>query len=207
MPHAGTGTSPGRPGHPRTSARGRAPRPRTRGRPAPARPARPPARAPGPPQPSAHHPSRSGRRMTPDRRADTPGMRARPGRTPQAGTGRRRGPSMAVRETADGAHRPSDGNGAVRYVSVDTATRRSTPRQGDTRRDTEETARIAENPQLSGRFPRVWQVLGSNQRRLSRRFYRPPSSTASYMPSDLRIRCSRRRFDAIAPPCVSCAAA
>lgn len=28
-----------------------------------------------------------------------------------------------------------------------------------------------------------------------------------YMPPDLRIRCSRRRFDAIAPPCVSCAAA
>jgi hypothetical protein len=35
------------------------------------------------------------------------------------------------------------------------------------------TAREAGNPQLTGRFRRWWQVLGSNQRRLSRRFYRP----------------------------------
>ena len=35
------------------------------------------------------------------------------------------------------------------------------------------TAREAGNPQLTGRFRRSWQVLGSNQRRLSRRFYRP----------------------------------
>src|ERR1017187_4727986 len=61
----------------------------------------------------------------------------------------------------------------VRYVSVDTATRGSTALQGDTCRDREETARIAENSQLAGRFRRWWQVLGSNQRRLSRRFYRP----------------------------------
>jgi hypothetical protein len=40
-------------------------------------------------------------------------------------------------------------------------------------RDTKETARRAAFPQLAGRFTRVWQVLGSNQRRLSRRFYRP----------------------------------
>src|ERR1017187_4304993 len=58
-------------------------------------------------------------------------------------------------------------------MSVDTATQRSTAVQDDTRRDKKKTARIAENPQLSGRFSRVWQVLGSNQRRLSRRFYRP----------------------------------
>ena len=30
-----------------------------------------------------------------------------------------------------------------------------------------------ENSQLAGRFRRWWQVLGSNQRRLSRRFYSP----------------------------------
>ena len=35
----------------------------------------------------------------------------------------------------------------------------------------EETARRAAFPQPAGRFPRWWQVLGSNQRRLSRRFY------------------------------------
>jgi hypothetical protein len=75
---------------------------------------------------------------------------------------------VAVRETADGAHRPSGRAAAVRYTSVDTVTQRSTAPQGDTRRDKEETARIAENIQLAGRFPRVWQVLGSNQRRLSR---------------------------------------
>src|ERR1035438_4011979 len=61
----------------------------------------------------------------------------------------------------------------VIYMSVDTATQGPTALQGDTWRDREETARIAEHSQLAGRFPRVWQVLGSNQRRLSRRFYRP----------------------------------
>src|ERR1017187_7513657 len=81
-------------------------------------------------------------------------------------------PSVAVRGSRR-LHRPSWRPDAVRYMSVDTATQRSTALQGDTRWDGEETARIAENPQLSGRFPRVWQVLGSNQRRLSRRFYRP----------------------------------
>jgi hypothetical protein len=35
----------------------------------------------------------------------------------------------------------------------------------------QETARMAENFQLAGRLRRWWQVLGSNQRRLSRRFY------------------------------------
>jgi hypothetical protein len=33
--------------------------------------------------------------------------------------------------------------------------------------------RQRENSQLAGRFRRWWQVMGSNQRRLSRRFYRP----------------------------------
>src|SRR5487761_1573188 len=68
----------------------------------------------------------------------------------------------------------------VRYVSVDTATRGSTALQGDTCRDREETARIAENSQLAGRFRRWWQVLGSNQRRLSRRFYSPILPSESY---------------------------
>ena len=42
---------------------------------------------------------------------------------------------------------------------------------------TSKTARVAENSQQAGRFRRwwqvLWQVLGSNQRRLSRRFYSP----------------------------------
>jgi hypothetical protein len=47
---------------------------------------------------------------------------------------------------------------------------------GDTRWPTvgpNKTPRQRENSQLAGRFRRWWQVLGSNQRRLSRRFYRP----------------------------------
>src|ERR1022692_417289 len=82
-------------------------------------------------------------------------------------------PSVAVRKTADGAHRPPWGTDPVRYTSVDPATQRPPARQGDTSRDREKTARIAENSQPAGRFRRWWQVLGSNQRRLSRRFYRP----------------------------------
>jgi hypothetical protein len=87
----------------------------------------------------------------------------------------------------------------VRYMSVDTATRRSTALQGDTRRDREETARIAKNSQLAGRFPRVWQVLGSNQRRLSRRFYSPLTPPESPR-ADQRLR--RSRHDSGLPPSV-----
>ena len=38
-------------------------------------------------------------------------------------------------------------------------------------RDSEETARIAAYPLLTGHFRRRWQVLGSNQRKRSRPFY------------------------------------
>jgi hypothetical protein len=116
-------------------------------------------------------------------RSDTPSTRSPRRRKPglaapvncrhQAETRRWHGPSVAVREKADGAHRPSWGTDAVRYTSVDTATHRPAARQGDTRRDREETARQREISQLAGRLRRWWQVLGSNQRRLSRRFYRP----------------------------------
>jgi hypothetical protein len=82
------------------------------------------------------------------------GMHARLGAACQAGTCRQRGPD------------------AVRYLSVDTATPRPTAIQGDTHRDRAETARLAENSQLAGHLRSVWQVLDSNQRRLSRRFYR-----------------------------------
>jgi len=81
----------------------------------------------------------------------------------------------------------------VRHASVDTATQRPTALQGDTRRDREETARLAETSQLAGRFRRVWQVMGSNHRRLSRRFYSPPAPPES-PPADQRGRHSRRDF-------------
>jgi hypothetical protein len=47
-----------------------------------------------------------------------------------------------------------DGMDAVRYASVDTATRRLTVIRADTGRDKRETARLAENSQLAGRFRR-----------------------------------------------------
>ena len=62
---------------------------------------------------------------------------------------------------------------AVRYLSVTTAMHRPAVTHPDTRRDKKETARRTAFPQQAGRFRRWWQVLGSNQRRLSRRFYRP----------------------------------
>jgi hypothetical protein len=77
--------------------------------PAPAPPARPPSRSPGqPPWPPAHPPSppapRPGNRPgpRPDTRGCTPDSAARI----KPETRRRRGPSVAVRGTADGAHRP-----------------------------------------------------------------------------------------------------
>ena len=87
-------------------------------------------------------------------------MRARSIGTPRAGTRRRRGPSVAVRETADGAHRPSNSPAAVRYTSVDTATRRSTARRGDTQRDKEETARQPREFAAGGPFPQVVAGVG-----------------------------------------------
>ena len=63
---------------------------------------------------------------------------------------------------------------AVRYMYVHTATHRPTVTHPDTGRDKKKTARRAAFPQRAGRFRRWWQVLGSNQRRLSRRFYSVP---------------------------------
>jgi hypothetical protein len=93
---------------------------------------------------------------------------------------------------ADGYTDRATGPDAVRYASVDTATHRRTVTHADTRRDKKETARLAENSQLAGRFRRWWQVLGSNQRRLSRRFYSPlllPESP----PADQHGRAWRRK--------------
>src|SRR5271166_7084518 len=79
----------------------------------------------------------------------------------------------------------------VIYTSVDTATHRLTVTHRATGRDKKETARLAENSQLAGRFRRWWQVLGSDQRRLSRRFYSPILLFESYA-ADLRL-CHPRR--------------
>jgi len=81
---------------------------------------------------------------------------------------------------ADGYTDRATGTDAVRYTSVDTATNRLTVTRADTRRDEKETARLAENTQLAGRFRWWWQVLGSNQRRLSRRFYSVPLLSTPY---------------------------
>ena len=63
---------------------------------------------------------------------------------------------------------------SVRHMSVTTATQRLTAAHHETQRYKTEKARKSGDPQLTGRFRRSWQVLGSNQRRLSRRFYRYP---------------------------------
>ena len=128
------------------------------------------------------------------RRAGTPGRRLQRDRQQ---TRCHRGPSVAVRETADGAHRPSPGANPVRHTSVDTATQRSTATQGDTRRDREKRPASYENSQLAGRLRRWWQVLGSNQRRLSRRFY-SPSLLPEVHTADQHIR--RSRHDRGPPP-------
>ena len=62
---------------------------------------------------------------------------------------------------------------SVRHMSVTTAMQGLTAAQHDTQRDNSKAAREPGYAQATGRFRRWWQVLGSNQRRLSRRFYRP----------------------------------
>ena len=73
-------------------------------------------------------------------------------------------------------------------MSVTIATPCPTAVHDDTQWDKKETARRAAFPQPAGRFRRWWQVLGSNQRRLSRRFYRP-LLPASFHASELRKHC------------------
>jgi len=94
---------------PRTGARDRAPRRRTRGRPAPAPPARPPSRFPGSPaQPSAHRPSPAAR---PSKSPGPAGRVYGNARSAQRLTSSRNPrPARPVRGRpwkASGAHRPS----------------------------------------------------------------------------------------------------
>ena len=79
----------------------------------------------------------------------------------------------------------------VIYTSVDTATQRPAALQGDTPRDKAKRPANHENSQLAGHNRSVWQVLGSNHRRLSRRFYSPILLFESYVP-DLPLCLSRR---------------
>ena len=127
-------------------------------------------------------PSREGART-----AGRPHRGARPAPpSPQAGTRPpARAPSVAVRGKPTVRTDRPGGPDAVRYASVDTAMHRLTVTHRDTRRDKKETARLAENSQLAGRFRRWWQVLGSNQRRLSGRFYRPllRATLHTYLPA------------------------
>jgi len=86
------------------------------------------------------------------------------------------------------------GTDSVRHMSVTTAMQRLTVAHHDTQCDNTKTAHEPENTQARGRFRRWWQVLGSNQRRLSRRFYRLPPTTF-LKGSDLRILESGDIFD------------
>src|SRR5439155_26656513 len=72
-----------------------------------------------------------------------------------------------------------------------TAMHRPIVTRTDTYRDEKETARRAAFPQPGGRFRWWWQVLGSNQRRLSRRFYSPSLPPEAHA-ADQRGRGPRR---------------
>src|SRR6266705_3132108 len=84
---------------------------------------------------------------------------------------------------------------SVRHMSVTTAMQGLTAAHHDTQRDNSEAAREPGYAQATGRFRRWWQVLGSNQRRLSRRFYRYPPKCL--WPAKMY---SPRDFPAYSPP-------
>jgi len=81
------------------------------------------------------------------------------------------GPSKSTRS---GSVNRSSCPDSVRYMSVTTAMQGRTAAHRETQRDKSKAARVPGYAQATGRFRRWWQVLGSNQRRLSRRFYREP---------------------------------
>ena len=133
---------------------------------------RPPAR------PGKHQAIRRAHELSDGRQAGTSPKTARPWTSVE---------SRRCTPTALGARTP------VRYVSVDTAKRRPAALQDDTRRDREERPVSRKNSQPAGRFRRWWQVLGSNQRRLSRRFYSPLLQGEADA-ADQRLCASRRVF-------------
>ena len=66
---------------------------------------------------------------------------------------------------------------AVRYMSVHSRKHPDLQGRSGTTTVCSTTARNPAYAQATGHFRREWQVLGSNQRRLSRRFYREPIPT------------------------------
>jgi hypothetical protein len=163
------------------------------GRPVISAPAFPAALVPGkhPGTAGGHRDARSTQRRTSSR--VTPARTARPWPSVES---RRCTPTVLVARTP------------VRYMSVTTAPHRPAVTHPDTWRDKKKTAPRAAFPQPTGRFRRWWQVLGSNQRRLSRRFYSPlsphesPPLTSAYafrgaIPGRRRPLCVRwRQFPA-----------
>jgi hypothetical protein len=99
---------------------------------------------------------------------------------PAGHCGSHRRSGVSVRQTPSHriqAHRPLGARvmiaDAVRYMSVDSCREPDSAGLRWTTPAIHNLAREPENAQATGRFRRWWQVLGSNQRRLSRRFYRP----------------------------------
>jgi hypothetical protein len=105
-----------------------------------------------------------------------------------------RPPSVAVRETADGAHRPSWRHPRPSVMRPWTLQYDGPQRDKVTHTGTEQKRPASANSQLAGRFPRVWQVLGSSQRRLSRRFYRPTALAAANIAHPRDSRGGQHRF-------------
>jgi len=66
---------------------------------------------------------------------------------------------------------------AVRYMSVHSWKQPDLPWTQLDDTAAKATARDPGNTQVAGRFRWWWQVMGSNHRRLSRRFYREPIPT------------------------------
>src|ERR1039457_4102857 len=90
--------------------------------------------------------------------------------------------SPGVRATGQNGRRSAKASGyanrsfrpdAVRYMTVTTTMHRPTVTHNETCRDKKKRAAGPRFRSQEGRFHSWWQVLGSNQRRLSRRFYRP----------------------------------
>jgi hypothetical protein len=127
------------------------------------------------PQPSWH----TGRRQP---RHSRPGASTRLSAAREAGMGTPRTLSWpSVEKPTVRTDRPG-GPDAVRYASVDTATHRPTVTYRDTGCDKKKRS---VGPRFRSRwavFRWWWPVLGSNQRRLSRRFYRPLSFYPSQTP-------------------------
>ena len=71
---------------------------------------------------------------------------------------------------------------SVRHMSVTTATQRLTAAHHETPRHSSTKARETGKTQLTAYLRRWWQVLGSNQRRLSRRFYRASADMIASAP-------------------------